>query len=62
MKILVTGLLLTLLSCTSQNIQGDDTSHENNRNQEFIRQRSDEAAGRNIYKGTGFQIYKGKEK
>lgn len=61
MKTIVLGLvLISLMSCTSQNVQSDNQEHENNRNQEFIQQKSNEAAGKNIYQGSGLQIFKSK--
>ncbi|MGE8555591.1 MAG: hypothetical protein ACN6OB_16855 [Chryseobacterium jejuense] len=61
MKILLLSLLLTLsVSCASQNIPSYSDSNENDRRQEFIQQRSNEAAGKNIYQGSGLQIYKRK--
>lgn len=63
MKILISGLLLALFtSCGSQvqTMKNHTDSNENGQNQEFIRQRSNEALGRSIYDGSGLNIYKSK--
>lgn len=61
MKIVLLGLLQILsVSCASQNTESYNNSNENDRNREFIRPRSNEATGKNIYQGSELQIYKGK--
>ncbi|MFP3835589.1 hypothetical protein [Chryseobacterium sp. SIMBA_028] len=61
MKNVILGVsVLLLASCASQTTQSQGSLNENERNMEFIQQRSNEAAGKNIYQGSGLQIFKSK--